>query len=428
MRQGLGDYTEQAEGSRLAALRDVAVEYGQKAMALAGVIGAATLAGCGLIGESSKSSEKTLKGASPAAVSSASRAAIEKTCAGTEDANTAGNNYQNGHFFPSTNSPLENANQASDITKQWFDKDGPLAGKADAGSLAVMNALVAVPFNAKDTNNDYNAHLEFRTVLNQIRDLQTGSDTAEKICADDYTAIASTVGYDTIAKGETYQLIRAVNGSDNNQIVGFIREQHTAPASFPVITFRYQNQKNNTGNGFTEVDVDTNGRILIPGELPRSGQQQQRQQNRGGASGQAQRGTGQGTNVTQGAGGGGANAVQPNRVGNNQGETNKNQGPKENQPQGKIPGQKPGPGPGQPGGPSPAQPGPGPTPSGGGGPGAPKPPEAPPTATTPPPTGTTPPPTATTPPPPPPPPPPPTTSTSPTKPPKPACDPNIDNC
>lgn len=340
---------QHVERSRFAEIRDAASEYGLKALACGAAIGAFAIAGCG-----GRNSEGIVD-AGLTASSTANAEQLNQICAETSVANTAGKNYADGKFFASTNSPLTNANEAVAITKAWFEDNGPLANKADAGSLAIIDALVATQFNSKDTNNDYNPRRVFHNDLRKMNNEQTGDDTAKEICKDDYDAIASTVGYDEIAKGERYVVYTAVNGGPDNRILGYLTEQHTATSTFSVISFRAQNQKNQEGNGFPPVMVRADGTVLSPGQLPTTGANKQDKAGQAGNNKQQQAAANQG----------GGRPVNPNRGGNSQTEQNTNSGPKESAPNGAIPGPHKGPAKGTPGKGT-AQPGPGPSPSGGG--------------------------------------------------------------
>jgi hypothetical protein len=264
---------QEASQSRFATMRNALGNYTRKGLTVVILTGATALAACG--GENEKT-ESTVSDADPVAATNPTAKAIEQLCSDAEDVNQAGENYKDGHFFPNTNLPLENNNQAAAITKSWFDKDGPLAGKGDAATSAIVDALLTTPFNAKDTNLDYNPRIQFQKTLESIR---TGDTDMKDVCAANFEAVSSTFSADTIGKGRRYLVYEAVSSS-GGEIVSYRTEEHVADATFPVVKFAFEakakaNDKANK-NADKPVYVDTEGRVIQLDEAPKAGELNQK--------------------------------------------------------------------------------------------------------------------------------------------------------
>lgn len=211
--------------------------------------------------------------------SSASLGPVSAECENITLTNVAFENYDNGKFLPrAPKSEFTGNNSAAKYSQDLFDKDGPLAGTADAGSLAVISAAISTPALEKSsTSTDYSYTEQFSNDLSKLTsdNEKVASDFAKELCTEQVGVLGKTAGYEetAIADGEQYTEFRAINGK--NSLTGLRLVRKKADRAISGLVYKVQNQQEGQTklHGFTKVIVEGDGTIDILGYLPTSGKQ-----------------------------------------------------------------------------------------------------------------------------------------------------------
>ena len=200
-------------------------------------------------------------------------AEINSNCNNLVDANSAANPnlYDYRAFLPKDTKPLTESTAASYIYS-FFGPNGPLAGKVDIGSLAAVEATIAIPAGLSSLISSYNhgpdTTLNYEGYFSEVEstfNAPTGGKQSEiKACEDDFKIMASDAQFTNsfAQNGESVTIIEPIRNK-KDIITGMRYEPKTVNGSLSGIEFKAGSGQ----TGYPEVLLDQEGVLYVKGAL-----------------------------------------------------------------------------------------------------------------------------------------------------------------
>ena len=231
---------------------------------LAVAIGATALYGC------SGATEKS------ASANHISTAEAKSNCGSFTDANSASDSskYNSDSFLPKGN--LTSNTSALSYVYNLFDKNGPLAGKGDLGSLAAIDAVLTVPAQKGISSpNSYSYQDQFATSIASFSSSAGGEQAQKTACKNAFTTMTDDANWNNnwAGKGLVVTEFTPTRDPANNNIktsngTDLKMEKVTLTGPLHGVEFksRIDSQK-----GFNSVLITNQGNIFVQGVISLEG-------------------------------------------------------------------------------------------------------------------------------------------------------------
>jgi len=187
-------------------------------------------------------------------------------CDDFDNAHAANNSsdYVSTAFLPK--GEVNDDEASKKIVERWFNENGPLAGKGDYASMAVVMSAIAQPAqqgNVADPNYSYKAAFDRNIARYNGED---GTKVAQDDCRDAWNVLGQVAGYDqqALQKGVTVTKFKANREKDTNNITGFTLAKYVPTENIAGTVFKLRNTSKEL-NAFNAIIVDQDGNMYVSG-------------------------------------------------------------------------------------------------------------------------------------------------------------------
>jgi hypothetical protein len=171
--------------------------------------------------------------------------------------------YVSTAFLPK--GEIKDSEGSKKTVESWFNEDGPLAGKGDFESIALVMAAIAQPAEQGEITNpnySYTAAYE-RNIARYNGD--NGVEAARNDCRKAWDVLGQVAGYDeqALKKGVTVSQFTASRDKETNNITGLTLTKYVPTEYIEGTVFKLRNTSKL--NAFYEIVVDQNGNMFVSG-------------------------------------------------------------------------------------------------------------------------------------------------------------------
>jgi hypothetical protein len=171
--------------------------------------------------------------------------------------------YVSNAFLPE--GEINDSEESKKTVESWFNENGPLAGKGDYASIALVMAAIAQPAKQGEmTNPNYSYTAAYQRNIARYNG-ENGVKAARNDCREAWDVLGRVAGYDeqALKKGVTVSQFTASRDKKTNNITGLTLTKYVPTKNIEGTVFKIGNTSKL--NAFYEITVLENGNMFVSG-------------------------------------------------------------------------------------------------------------------------------------------------------------------